>query len=143
MSDMLSRFFDELNFVIDNSHDISNITENISNEIGVGNGKLDHILFKLLGYNAFMNGDKPSLSDENSCRFGKWFLANKDKLKDDSKTINSLNSHHIAVHQKTKEATLLWEKGEFKKAIEKMQEVEHSSEVGFEELYDSFVKHRL
>ena len=142
ISEVLASFFEELEFVIKNSQTISNITENISNEIGIGNGKIDHILFKLSGYNAFINDENPNLPDEHSCRFGKWFEENKQKIKDDTKTINNLDSHHTIVHQNSKEAVGLWKKGEFAKAIEKMKEVEHSSEVGFEEIYDSFVKHR-
>ncbi len=142
MSEVLSAFFEELAFVIKNSQTISNITENISNEIGIGNGKIDHILFKLQGYNAFINNENPNLADEHSCRFEKWFDENKQKIKDDTKTINDLNSHHAIVHQKTKEAVGLWKKGEFTKAIERMKEVENSSEVGFEEVYESFLKHR-
>jgi len=142
MSDKMSSFFEELEYVITNSHRISEITNNISGEIGVGTGKLDHILFKLQGYNFFINNEKSTLIDEHGCRFGRWFEENKEKIKDDTKTINSLNEHHITVHQKTKDAVELWEKGRYEEAIETMSKVEHSSEVGFEELYESFVKHR-
>ena len=108
----------------------------------MGTGKLDHILFKLLGYNAFINDEKSELIDEHSCRFGHWFNENSVKIKDDSKTISSLNSHHTLVHQETKHAVKLWEDGQYKKAIEQMAKVENSSDVGFEDLYDSFLKHR-
>jgi len=142
MNEKLSEFFEELEHVITNSHHISNVTENISNEIGVSTGKVDHILFKLLGYNAFINHEKNELVDENSCRFGKWFNVSKEKIKDDSKTISSLNSHHAIVHQDTKKAVKLWEDEQYAQAIEQMKHVEHSSDIGFEELYDSFLKHR-
>ena len=142
ISKTLGSFFEELAFVISNSHRISQITQNISNEIGVGNGKLDHILFKLQAYNTFINTDISTLVDENSCRFAKWFETNIEQIKDDTKTINSLKSHHANVHQKAKKAVDLWTKKEYKAAIETMKEVEHSSEVGFEELYASYVAHR-
>jgi len=143
VGEKLNSFFEELEYVISNSHSITNITENISNEIGIGTGKLDHILFKLQGYNFFINNEQSNLIDENGCRFSKWFNDNKSKIKDDSKTISSLTSHHAIVHQKTKVAVDLWSKDNHEKAIEVMGEVEYSSEKGFEELYDSFVKHRL
>ncbi len=142
MNNNLVSFFEELNFVISSSHKIANITENILNEIGVGTGKLDHILFKLLGYNAFINNEKSELVDANGCEFGKWFEINKVKIKDDAKTISSLGAHHITVHQETKHAVELWRNNELKKAIETMMNVERSSEVGFEEVYASFVKYR-
>ena len=142
MNEKLISFFNELEHVINNSHHISSLTENISNEIGVGTGKIDHILFKLLGYNAFINHEKGELIDENSCRFGKWFDENKVKIKDDSKTVSSVETYHAVVHQDTKQAVKLWEDEQYVKAIEAMKEVEHASEVGFEDLYDSFVTHR-
>jgi len=142
MSATMNSFFEELEFVISNSDSISNITENTSNEIGIGVGKIDHILFKLLGYSTYINGTDDELVDEHSCRFGKWFDKNKEKIKDDTKTISSMSSHHAIVHQKTREAVKLWKNGEFKKAISLMTEVEHSSETGFEDLYASFVQHR-
>ena len=142
VTEVLARFFEELEFVIHNSARISDITENISNEIGIGNGKIDHILFKLKGYNAFINAEYSELVDENSCRFGHWFHDNKEKIHDDSKTINSLGNHHALVHQETKQAVDAWKVKDYKRAIEKMKKVEHSSEAGFEELLESFVKHR-
>lgn len=142
VSSTLGKFFEELDFVIKNSVRISNITENISNEIGIGNGKIDHILFKLQGYNAFINSEYSKLVDEGSCRFGHWFAENKEKIKDDSKTINSLDEHHRKVHQETMQAVDLWKEKDYKQAIKRMKDVERSSEIGFEELYASFVNHR-
>ncbi len=142
MNGKLSSFFEELEHVINNSHTISNLTENISNEIGVGTGKLDHILFKLLAYEAFIEGKESTMVDENSCRFGHWFTTNKEKIKDDTKAISSLNSHHAIVHQEAKHAVKLWSEGNYMKAIEVMAKVENSSEVGFEEIYNSFINHR-
>ncbi|MEJ2373782.1 MAG: methyl-accepting chemotaxis protein, partial [Sulfurimonas sp.] len=67
MTETLSAFFEELEFVIKNSHRISEITSNITNEVGIGNGKMDHILLKLSGNNAFINGSSPTVGDEHSC----------------------------------------------------------------------------
>ncbi len=142
MSSTLSSFFEELELIIANSHRSSDITFNIFNEVGVGTGKLDHILFKLNAYNNFMYGTTEPYVDENSCRFGKWFEKNKVTIKDDTKTINSLNSHHAIVHQNVHKAMELWANKDYKQAVELMIKVEHSSEVGFTELYASFLAHR-
>jgi len=142
MNDKLTSFFEELEHVISNSHHISNVTENISSEVGVGTGKLDHILFKLQAYESFINSTESTMVDEHSCRFGKWFNTNKEKIKDDTKTISSLNSHHAIVHQEAKHAVKTWKEGQYSKAIETMAKVEISSEAGFEDLYSSFVNHR-
>ena len=142
MGNTLSSFFEELDFIIANSHNISNITENITNEIGVGTGKIDHILFKLQAYDFYINDAVSTLGSEHDCRFGKWLNINKEKIKSETKTINTTTTHHAIVHQGAKEAVQLWKDKKFTKAIDIMAKVEHSSEVGFEELYAAFVKHR-
>ena len=142
MGGKLSSFFEELDFVISNSHNISNITENITNEIGIGTGKIDHILFKLQAYDLYINSTNQDLVDENSCRFGKWFTLNKEKIKSETKIIGDVNKHHAVVHQSAREAVRLWNEGNFAHAIDIMAKVEQSSEVGFEELYEAFVKNR-
>ena len=139
----LNKFFEQADFVIKNSERIKHITENIAGEIGVGNGKLDHILFKLQAYNAFINNRRTNMIDENSCRFAKWFTSEgKEFIKDDTKTISDVQRYHATVHQKSREAVEEWSEGHYTKALEDMKEVEHASDIGFKELYQSFVQHR-
>jgi uncharacterized protein YoxC len=143
ISNTLNIFFDELDNVISNSRKIANITQNITREIGIGNGKADHILFKLSGYNAFIHGKVPTLQTENECRFGKWFVLNNELIKKETTFLASLNKHHANVHTGVKDAIDLWvNKQNFSAAIEKMKDVEHSSEVAFEELYQIFKNYR-
>ncbi len=139
----LNTFFEQADFIIKNSERIKQITENITGEIGVGNGKLDHILFKLQAYNTFINDKRSNLIDENSCRFGRWFdTEGKEFIKDDTKTISDMQRYHAIVHQKAIQAVHEWIEGHYQKALEEMKEVEHASAVGFAELYQSFVRHR-
>ncbi len=142
ISEALSDFFSELEFVIENSHKIKDITSNITYEVGIGNGKLDHILLKLLAYNTFINEENPIIVDENSCAFSRWFRDNREKIKDENKTVNDVNDHHNNVHRSIKEAIKSWKNGEYAKTIELMKSVENSSEVAFEELYGAFISHR-
>ncbi|MDD2838013.1 MAG: methyl-accepting chemotaxis protein [Sulfuricurvum sp.] len=143
ISNTLNLFFDELDNVIRNSDAISNITENITREIGIGNGKADHILFKLTGYNSFINGGIPTLQTENECRFGKWFGVNQEVIKKETAFLSSLHKHHANVHQGVKEAIELWvNKKDYKGALERMKDVEKSSETAFEELYEVFKRYR-
>ncbi len=142
IEEILKRFFGELDYVIENSNKINNITENINNEIGVGNGKIDHILFKLLAYQTFINNKISEMIDENHCRFGKWFKNEAVNLiKDDSSTVNDVNRYHKIVHQDAKKAVDLWVKGNYEEAIKLMKDVEHASDVGFHELYEAIKKH--
>lgn len=139
----MAAFFDELEHVIGNSRRIREITEDITSEIGIGVGKMDHILFKLLAYKAFIRGARAEVIDENSCRFGKWFEQNKSNIKDDPKTIDDVTRYHAEVHHGVKEAIEKWlDEKAYHEAIERMKAVEHASEEGFEELYRAFVAHR-
>ncbi len=144
IGETLSAFFEELEFVISNSERISHITRNITTETGIGSGKADHILYKLEGYNAFLNNTQPHLLDETQCRFGKWFATNRDAIKNETQILSSLEQHHRNVHVGVKEAIDLWQKNSrYKDAMERMRNVEGSSEKAFEELYEAFLKHRL
>ncbi len=144
IGETLSAFFEQLEFVISNSERISHITQNITNETGIGSGKADHILYKLEGYNAFLNNSQPNLLDETQCRFGQWFTQNRDTIKSETQTISSLEQHHRNVHVGVKEAIEMWQKhSKYKEAVERMHNVEMSSEKAFEELYSAFLKHRL
>jgi len=138
ISEILVKFFEELEIVIKNSARITNITDNISNEVGVGRGKIDHILLKLLAYDSFINENSPTIIDEHSCAFGKWFDENKETIKSVPNAINSMNSHHANVHQSVKKAIDLWKNDKFDEAIEAVKSVENSSDKGFEELYEAF-----
>ena len=142
MNEKLNLFFEELEYVIHNSQRITEITENVTNESGIAVGKLDHILFKLQAYNVLIHNEDSIMEDENSCRFGRWFSANKDKIKDEPAVITNTQKHHTTVHQKAIQAVEAWKNGEEQRAIELLSEMEHSSETGFEEIYASFVRHR-
>ncbi len=142
MNGFLGSFFEELEFVIYNSGRIAEITDNITNESNIVNGKLDHILFKLLAYNYFINNDDSRLIGADECTFGKWFQEAKQQISGDPALVKSVGEHHATVHEKANEAVKLWTEKEYKKAIEAMEKVERSSDRGFEELYQGFVTNR-
>jgi phage shock protein A len=144
ISTTLDQFFEELEFVISNSSRITQITQNITNEIGIGNGKADHILFKLLAYKAFMYKNRPQeIQNENECRFAKWFSVNSEQIKDEKEFLSSLQSHHANVHHGVKDAIASWlDSTNYEKSVELMESVEYSSEKAFEDLYNVFVSHR-
>lgn len=141
----LNSFFVELDFVISNSERISNITKNITNEIGIGNGKADHILFKILGYKAFVYGQKPStIQNEHECRFGKWFAQKREQVKSETEMLRRVDKDHLNVHSGVKEAIDLWINAkDYGSAVTRMESVEKSSEEAFEDLYLAFTKNRL
>ena len=138
----LDNFFSELNLMIGNSGRVSDLVENMLNEVGIANGKIDHILFKLLGYDAFINGHEHTFVDEHACSFGQWLRQSSGKIADDDKALIDTDTHHTAVHRETPNAVKAWKAGNYANAITLMKEVEKASGTGFEEIYRSFVKHR-
>jgi len=139
ITETLMKFFEELEFVIKNSGRITDITDNINNEVGIGRGKVDHILLKLLAYDAFINENTPSIMNESSCIFAKWFEENKETIKSVPNAINDVSTAHANVHRSVKKAIDLWKDNKFIEAIETMKSAENSSDKGFEELYEAFL----
>lgn len=133
--EILSDFEHRLNEVSDNAHTISDKSKAITDSIHVTNGKIDHILLKLQGYEAIQTGKDTVIPDEHSCRFGKWYGGVKNELIRDSKATHEIEQHHKNVHQGVKSAIELFSKGtELDKAIGIMRNVEQSSKIAFETL---------
>jgi len=140
--DTLDSFGENIHKVVDNSQHIKNKTQDLTNELHVSNGKIDHIALKLAGYKALIDNAKVTIIDEHSCRFGRWFSeVTRTTLKGNSH-IASITKHHTNVHQGLKQAIALAESGKLDEAVIAMQKVEEASEVGFEELLQA-VKERL
>ena len=132
--EILDSFSDNLNLVVQNSNEIKAKTENLTNEFNVSNGKIDHIALKIIGYKAIMAKEEVSIADENSCRFGRWFTQVSSTLLKGNSHIASISKHHATVHQGLKTAMKEAKQGDLNAALNTLEKVEHSSEVGFEEL---------
>jgi len=130
----LDTFNENIDKVVSNSAEIKNKTQNLTNELHVSNGKIDHISLKLQGYKALIDGVEVTINDENSCRFGRWFSEVSKTLLKGNSHLNSISQHHTAVHQGLKHAIEYNKNGNPEAAVAEMEKVEHSSEVGFEEL---------
>jgi len=135
--DILDIFNENVDNVRHNSSSIKSKTENLTNEINVNNGKLNHIVLKLQAYQFMLNNKEASIPDEHSCEFGKWFdMASSSFLKGSS-SIASINKHHANVHTGLSEAIRLFKEGREAEALTRLKNVENSSDVGFEELMNS------
>jgi len=130
----LDVFTENIHMVVQNSNDIKAKTENLTNEFNVSNGKIDHIALKIIGYKAIMAKEEVSIADENSCRFGRWFSQISSTLLKGSSHLASISKHHATVHQGIKQAMKEAKQGNLNAAIDNLKNVEHSSEVGFDEL---------
>jgi methyl-accepting chemotaxis protein len=132
--EILEDFSNNISSVVQNSSSIREKTQNLTNELHVSNGKIDHIALKLKGYKALFEKQVANIIDENSCSFGRWFSeASKTFLKGNS-LVNSISQHHNKVHQSIKKAMELEYAQKHDEAVKEMQSVEKSSDVGFKEL---------
>ncbi len=120
-----------------NAGKIVNNIENITQEVTVSNGKIDHIHLKLQGYKALLHNEKINIIDHHSCKFGKWFsTASKELLSNNNQIVNSVSKHHENVHRGLAQAIDVYfkDKNNIDKSIELLKDVENSSKVAFEEL---------
>ena len=127
-------FSENIQKVVENSNEIKNKTQDLTTEFNVSNGKIDHIALKIAGYKAILDKKIADIVDENSCRFGRWFADVAHTLLKGNSLVPSIIKHHQAVHQGLKKAMQENANGNFDAALETLEKVEHSSEVGFEEL---------
>ncbi|MBR8462500.1 chemotaxis protein [Campylobacter sp. faydin G-105] len=136
----LGEFNQGILIVNDNTQNILNQTINVTNEVCISRGKIDHINVKLKGYRAALKSEFESIPDHHSCRFGKWFTGQvKELLKDDQKAIACVNKHHENVHRGLTKAIEIFSdtSKDDSEGIEILRDVENSSKVGFEALLEA------
>jgi len=134
---ILEDFYAQISSMLKNSVSITNKCENVTNEISVSNGKIDHIMLKLKGYNAALGRKSVDILGHTACRFGKWFSGISQKL---SQTIvNEVSEHHVKVHEGLKKAIDIFStNGNLNEGVATFRAVENASKVGFEKLIEGF-----
>jgi len=140
---VLDSFNENILKVKDNSSNIKNKTQNLTNELHISNGKIDHIELKLQGYKALINNEAVNIADEHSCKFGQWFSSISGSLLKGSSALSSISKHHTNVHKGLMSAIESNTKGNVERALEELKSVEHSSETGFEELLTAIKNARI
>jgi methyl-accepting chemotaxis protein len=134
---ILEDFYAQINTMLKNSVSITNKCDNVTNEISVSNGKIDHIMLKLKGYNAALGRKNIDILGHTACRFGKWFSGISQRL--NSNVVNEVSEHHVKVHEGLKKAIDIFSNnGNLREGIETFRMVENSSKVGFEKLIEGF-----
>ncbi len=136
----LNVFIESVQNVVHNSDTIKNKTQYVTDELQVNLGKIDHISLKVKAYQALINVSMADIIDEHSCRFGKWFTQVSSELLKESSVISSIGRHHTNVHQGLKEAVSLNAEGNYAQALERIRDVEHSSQTAFDDLFDAVKK---
>ena len=134
---ILDDFYAQINTMLKNSVSITNKCDNVTNEISVSNGKIDHIMLKLKGYNAALGRKNVDILGHTACRFGKWFSGISQRLS--QTVVNEVSDHHVKVHEGLKKAVDIFSnKGNLHEGVETFRAVENSSKVGFEKLIEGF-----
>ena len=137
---VLSDFQGTIASVNENTQNILNQALNVTNEVNVSNGKIDHINMKLNGYRAVLNGEFDGVPSVGSCRFGRWFSEKvKNVIVKDAKIIQDISHDHENVHSGLDKAIKIFADSSKDNAagVEILKDVENSSKVGFETLLDA------
>jgi methyl-accepting chemotaxis protein len=141
---ILEEFRTNIDYVNQNTQEILNQTVNVTNEVHVSNGKIDHINLKLQGYNAALKGQKTEIVDHHGCRFGKWFGSQViAMLGNDQRSISEISKHHENVHKGLAQLIDIFSSGKSREeGVRILKDVEKSSKIGFETLLESIKKLR-
>ncbi len=142
---VLDEFKEAAYKAIDNSKNIQNLTTNITREMYVSNGKIDHIKLKLLAYKAMLEKKNTNIIDENSCRFGKWFRSEVKKLlSKNPQIIQKIDQEHKSIHQLIQKALKDYSRtGDLDDVLSDIEEVEHYSAEAFEILIEAIKEVRV
>ena len=115
--DRLSQFTECLNSLVDGSHDIQKANEKTSHDMFVNLAKIDHIVFKLSGYNAVFKDDHDfKFSEHTTCRFGKWYTGDGKETFSKTSSYSKIDSPHKAVHDSVRNIPALIKDGEVENA---------------------------
>jgi len=101
--DKLNNFNTSLSSLVDSSNTIKIYNKQISNEMFVNLAKLDHVLFKLSGYEAvFEDNHEMNFSAHTTCRFGKWYTGEGKETFYGTDSYAKIDTPHKAVHESVK-----------------------------------------
>jgi len=99
----LEEFNGSLGVLIEGSNIIKGKNSQISSEMFVNLSKLDHIVFKLGGYETvFKNNSDVSFSSHSECRLGKWYSGDGKSIYGNTASFAKIDAHHKAVHDNVK-----------------------------------------
>ncbi|EDZ62814.1 methyl-accepting chemotaxis protein, nitrate/nitrite sensing [Sulfurimonas gotlandica GD1] len=132
----LSSFNESLYTLVDGAHDIQYSNKKISNEMFVNLAKLDHIVFKLGGYESvFKNNKEHTFSQHTTCRFGKWYTGEGKDVFSGTASYSKIDVPHKAVHESVRNVPALIGGGLVENA-EKIIEAFTSAEKNSKQLFD-------
>jgi len=95
----LDHFNYSLNELVDSTHQIKQDNEAISNRMFLNLAKLDHVVFKLSGYNSVFKEDKGyRFSTHTDCRFGEWYNTKGKEIFGTNEAFKNIETPHKTIH---------------------------------------------
>ncbi|WP_412175264.1 CZB domain-containing protein [Campylobacter sp. FU_520] len=101
------QFSSKFTQLISNANSTSSHAKRIASEIFVSLAKLDHVAFKLNGYNEIIHASGKTLSDHLSCRLAKWIAGVGKERFSSGRAFGKLNLPHQKVHENINQAVAL------------------------------------
>ncbi|PHQ89147.1 MAG: chemotaxis protein, partial [Sulfurimonas sp.] len=134
---ILDAFNEGIGEVVTNSNIIRSKTQEVTNELHVNVGKIDHIALNIQVYKALLTSKSVDILDENSCRFKKWYgEATSTFLKGNSR-LSEINKEHTNVHKGLRKSIKLHQDTKYAESLAKIREVEVSSQNAFDSLFEA------
>jgi len=127
----LDSFNSSLHTLVDGAHEVQEDNKNISNRMFLNLAKLDHIVFKLSGYDGVFKDNKGiSFSTHSECRFGKWQVSKGKEIFGANPAFGKIDAPHKAVHDNVRDVPALVAAGSVANAdkiIEAFKDAEKNS----------------
>lgn len=106
------QFSNKFTQLIESVNSTSSNAKQITSEIFISLAKLDHIMFKLNGYNEILHVSGKTLSDHLSCRLAKWIAGIGKERFSSGRAFGKLNIPHQKVHENINQAITLAHNGQ-------------------------------
>mgnify|MGYP002712998146 CR=1 FL=1 len=114
---MLEEFNSSLGSLIEASEEIKKSNAEVFDDMFVNLAKIDHVVFKLNGYNAVFKDDHGfKFSDHHNCRFGKWYEGAAKEKYSKTPSYSKINDIHKTIHDNVRSIPDFIEKGSIKNA---------------------------
>lgn len=138
----VSKFQEQFKDMANSSKNIMHNSKNISFEIFTVLAKLDHILFKINGYDKIFTKDESLMSDHFSCRFGKWYASSGKKHFSQTESYSKIAIPHENVHTQINSAiSNQGDEHSQEQIVASFNNAEESSQLLFE-LLDDIIKEK-
>jgi len=100
----IENFKNQFEILVESSNTIEKDANTISIEIFGTLAKIDHILFKVIGYKGVFTGKAESMGDHLHCRLGKWYATTGKEYFGNTIAYKELETPHKIVHEEINKA---------------------------------------